>query len=191
MSLLTTNYLYMRPFLWQKKEDRSHNHATCECRSFYPALNIICVLSIHVFMYFIYILYISQVKTRSIHSEKESRKCRTLYSTHTRKRPRYQTKVNIETRGFRTRVCRLESNWIRDTRRGYADSAWDVNTRFITAQWTRFAALKGLTKIIPGSRVENRARARNTYCTRCNPESMHNVERNRVAAAADRFSICR
>lgn len=43
---------------------------------------------------------------------------------------------------------------------GRADSAWDVNTRFITAQWTRSAALKGLTKIIPGSRVENRARAR-------------------------------
>lgn len=75
--------------------------------------------------------------------------------------------------------------------RGYADSAWDVNALFITAQWTRSAALKGLTKIIPGSRVENRARAHNTYRTRCNPESMHNVERNRVAAAVDRLSICR
>lgn len=108
-----------------EKKDRLQQ-ATCECRSLYPALNIVRVLSIHVF--YICIYYISQVKTRSIHSQKESGKCRTFYSMHIRKRPCYQTKVNIETRGFRTRVCRLKSNWIRDT---------DGDTPIRRGMWTR------------------------------------------------------
>lgn len=93
----------MRPFLRKKKGP--FKRATWKGWSLHPALNIIHVLSIHVHVFYI---YISQVKTHLIHSQKESRKCRTLN----------RAKGNIETRRGFVRGCRLESNWIRDTRRG-------------------------------------------------------------------------
>lgn len=53
----------------------------------------------------LYYIYPKSKRARSIHSQKEPGKCRTLFHAYILEKDRgYQAKGNTETRGFRTRI---------------------------------------------------------------------------------------
>lgn len=148
--------IYTCIYFHKRKKNRQYRN-TRKDRPLRSALNIIHVSSVCPCIIYVYI-YSKSKRVRSI--VKKSLENAALYSTHTQKRPRRQAKENIENRRARAARGRHPSNLELDSRHetGMRDSVGgDERAIHRSAQRTRSAALKGLTKIIPSSRVEYRA----------------------------------
>lgn len=145
---LSSHKLFIHAFIFTKKKESSiwkHTQRPATSFHFEYYTRFVCPCIIHV--------YIFQVKTRSFHSQKEPGICRTLFHAYSKKAVSSSEKEYREPKGSRGH---RPSNWIRDTI-GDMRFRGEMNVRFIVAQRTWSAALKGLTKIIPSSRMEYRA----------------------------------